>query len=124
MNEKQILVVDDEAELREILKRALAACGCRAIGISSAETALAYLALPEGRGIEGIVTDVNMPGMGGILFVQELKKKFPHLKVAVMSGRLGNEEEAILAGADIFIPKPFTPLSEVISRLKNLFSST
>lgn len=120
MVEKQVLVVDDEAEIREIWKRALTACDWRAIALSSAETALAYLNLPEGGRVVGVITDVNMPGMGGFLFVRTLKNKFPQLKVAVMSGRIGNEREAILAGADIFIPKPII-LSEIIPRLKNLF---
>lgn len=74
-----ILVVDDEAAMREFYRRALAAGGYRPVDVRTAEQALDFLAMtPE---IQVAVVDLTMPGKGGAWLIEEMRQRFPSVAV-------------------------------------------
>ena len=107
----KVLVVDDSPTMRRIVANTL-----KRIGFSDTEEAengneaLAKLGESE---FELIVTDWNMPGMTGLDFVKALRadagyKDLPILMVTTRSAE-ADVKEALQAGANSYIVKPFTP---------------
>jgi two-component system, NtrC family, response regulator AtoC len=103
-----ILVVDDEEPLRHLLAVILRDHGYDVRAVQSAEDALKELAA---RDHDLVLTDVRMPGMGGLALVRELQRTAPDLLVVVMSayGTHDTAIEAMKAGAYDYLPKPFKP---------------
>jgi PAS domain S-box-containing protein len=107
-----ILVVEDEAALRDILRECLEAGGYRVL---EAADGLAALKLAESQAgpIDLLVTDVVMPGMGGSEIARQLAAQRPDLKVLYMSGY--TDDAVVLhgvLGAEVpFLEKPFTAAS-------------
>jgi CheY-like chemotaxis protein len=80
-----VLVVEDQAEVREYAAAALRAYGYQVIEAANAEEAL-LLCAPEEERIDLILTDVVMPGLSGRELVDRLKELRPAIKVLFMSG--------------------------------------
>ncbi len=95
-----ILVVDDDPEVREILAETLAEFGYRVLQAGTGEEALPMLEAPDEVGM--VITDVRMPGMSGLEFVERARERHPALKVIVMSGYFVSQS----VGAR-FLKKPF-----------------
>jgi DNA-binding NtrC family response regulator len=74
-----ILVVDDEAAMREFYARALVARGYLALESRTAEEALDALARVSD--IHVLIADLEMPGRGGAWLVEQLRGQFPHVAV-------------------------------------------
>ena len=104
---KTILIVDDEAIIRDLCARALK--GYRVVEAADGEEALQIF---EQGGIDVILTDVMMPGMGGIELLRRLKELEPTLVVIVMTGFAEKDVvlNALKADADDFITKPLNLL--------------
>lgn len=104
-----ILVVEDELALRMILQRALTAAGYSVLLASNAEEALAACARHAGS-IHLLLTDVVMPGMGGLALVREIARTHPALPVLFMSGYADNMmDQTVLPNVEVhFLAKPFT----------------
>jgi hypothetical protein len=116
-NEPTILVVDDEDSIRKLLKTRFEREGLKVQTAGSAEEGAAFLA--SHSDISVIVTDVRMPGKDGLQFTQEIKNKYKHSKVIVMTGH-GEKSTAIQAlrlGASDYLEKPFD-LEEMTHSLK------
>jgi CheY-like chemotaxis protein len=79
-----ILVVDDDAEVREILAETLAEFGYRVLQAASGEEALPLL--ERSRNIHLLITDVRMPGMSGLELTERARTRDPSLKVILISG--------------------------------------
>jgi len=104
-----VLVVEDEALIREVLATHLTDLGYRpAIVANGGEAVLAVE--EEGLRPEVVLTDVVMPGMGGAVLAERLKRTIPGLKVLFMSGYTDNAivHHGILDEGVPFIAKPFT----------------
>lgn len=103
----RVLLVDDDADMLIMLTRLLRRkCDCLVETAASGETALAMLT--EWRP-DVVVTDVKMPGLGGLELLARVKELVPTTAVIVMTG-YGNVElavQALKAGAYDFIEKPF-----------------
>ncbi|HZV83071.1 MAG TPA: response regulator [Geobacteraceae bacterium] len=101
--EKNILIVDDEAIIRDLCIRALK--GYRILEARNGEEALAVFAK---GGVDVILTDVMMPGMDGIDLLRRLKEIEPTIVVIVMTGLAEKDVilNALKADADDFISKP------------------
>jgi CheY-like chemotaxis protein len=67
-----VLVVDDEADVRRVLARTLQRAGYRVVEADSAEAALATV---EQQAVDLVLTDLQMPGMGGIGLIRELRAR-------------------------------------------------
>jgi len=104
---KSILVVDDEAVIRDLCARALK--GYRVIQAGDGEEALRLF---EKGGIDVILTDVMMPKLNGIELLRRLKEIEPTLVVIVMTGYAEKDIilNALRADADDFITKPLNLL--------------
>jgi len=104
---KTILVVDDEAVIRDLCMRAL-----KGYNLLAAASGMEALALFDKGGIDVILTDVMMPGMDGIELLKRIKEKEPTIVVIVMTGFAEKDVilNALKADADDFIAKPLNLL--------------
>ena len=108
----RLLIVDDEQSIRRLCMTVGEALGYTCMEANSGETALALL---EEQPAHMILTDMVMPNMSGIEFLEKVKKLLPRSEVAVMTGH-GSVETAVQAmklGAYDYIGKPFSPLEEL-----------
>lgn len=103
-----ILVVEDDAALREALTDTLELAGYSAMAAADAEQALAWLE----KGRPGLVlSDVQMPGMDGHALLQILRQRHSDIPVVLMTayGQIEKAVQAIRDGAVDYLPKPFEP---------------
>ncbi len=103
-----ILVVEDDASLREALTDTLEMAGYAVIAASAAEEALSRL----DKTAPGLVlTDVQMPGMDGHALLRTLKTRRPEIPVILMTayGQIDRAVQAMRDGAADYLPKPFEP---------------
>ncbi len=107
MEEKSILVVDDEPDMRTALTQALASSGYSVLSASSGHEALEKV---KKENFRIIITDVKMPQMSGIDFLKEVKKISPQVPVIMITGygTITNAVEAMKKGASDYITKPFS----------------
>ena len=108
----RLLVVDDEQSIRRLCMAVGEALGFVCLEADSGESALALL---EEQPAHVVLTDMVMPNMSGLEFLERVKKLLPRSEVAVMTGH-GSIETAVQAmklGAYDYISKPFSPLEEL-----------
>ncbi len=108
----RLLIVDDEQSIRRLCVTVGEALGFVCLEAASGETALALL---EEQPAHMVLTDMVMPHMSGLEFLEKVKKMLPRTEVAVMTGH-GSVETAVQAmklGAYDYIAKPFSPLEEL-----------
>ncbi len=117
-----ILVVEDESEIQELTKEALETLGYVVKCAASGEEAL-HVYRESGTGIDLVLMDLNMPGMGGHKCLQELVRLDPLVKVVIASGYTGGRHgrEALSSGASAFIGKPFqiAELAQTVRQVLN-----
>ena len=104
----KILVIDDEGIVLESCKRVLEPEG---IFVSLAKSADEALSKIDEEEYSLLLMDLKMPVHDGIYFIKELKQKNKAIPIIVMSGYSTQETiaEADMMGANMFLPKPFTP---------------
>jgi two-component system response regulator AtoC len=108
----RLLIVDDEESIRRLCVTVGESMG---FACSEAESGEAALALIEEQPVHMVLTDLVMPSMTGLEFLERVKKLLPRAEVAVMTGH-GSVESAVQAmklGAYDYIGKPFSPLEEL-----------
>jgi two-component system response regulator AtoC len=108
----RLLIVDDEQSIRRLCTTVGQSLGFACLEADSGESALALL---EEQPAHMILTDMVMPRMSGLQFLEKVKKLLPRTEVAVMTGH-GSIETAVQAmklGAYDYITKPFSPLEEL-----------
>jgi len=100
-----ILVVDDEINIRGALVTMLEKKGHQVRGVATAEEGLAQL---EATPAELVITDLRMPGIGGMEFLRRLKDAWPDTEVVVMTayGSIDTAVEAMRCGAYDYLTKP------------------
>jgi len=113
---RRVLVVDDEENLRLVLRTLLRRHGYEVETASSGEEALP---LVDSFGPDVVLTDVRMPKMGGLDLLQTLKAKGNDATVIVMSayGNMDLAIEAMKTGAYDYVQKPFKP-DEIVLALR------
>ncbi len=113
---KRVLVVDDEENIRLVLRTLLRKHGYEVEVADSGEQALGLL---DKFGPDVILTDVRMPKMGGLDLLATLRAKQVHATVIVMSayGNIDIALEAMKAGAYDYVSKPFKP-DEIVLALR------
>jgi len=112
-----VLVVEDDARLRDILTRHLERMGYEVRAASSGGGALSDL---EQRPASIVLTDVRMPGMDGHTLLQVLRERCPSTKVILMTafGSVDDAVSAMSAGAYSYVCKPFK-VDEIAVVLRN-----
>ena len=112
-----ILIVDDDAAIRESMDEFIGMAGFRSSTAASAEDALEML---DHDYFDVVITDIMLPGMDGLDLTDRIKKKH-EIDVIVMTGYSGDYsyEEAISKGASDFVFKPVR-FEELLLRLKRV----
>lgn len=103
-----ILVVDDDSDIREVLGDRLESLGYRVL---AAETAKTGLELLERQNPQLVLLDIEMPDMNGIDMLREIRRREHDVTVVMITayGTIERAVEAMKEGAYDFIPKPFEP---------------
>lgn len=114
-----ILVVEDDLNLREAVCDTLELAGQSVVSASGGEDALKLLAA---QAVALVVSDVRMMPMDGITLLKEIRSRFPHLPVVLMTAYADVDRavEAMRSGACDFLLKPFEPkaLLEHVARYR------
>ena len=108
----RLLIVDDEQSIRKLCVTVGEALGFVCLEAESGESALALL---EEQSVHMVLSDMVMPHMSGLEFLEKVKKLMPRTEIALMTGH-GSIETAVQAmklGAYDYITKPFSPLEEL-----------
>ena len=107
---KTIMIVDDSASLRQVVAMALKGAGYDVLEACDGRDALAKL---NGKRVNLVISDVNMPNLDGIGFVREMKKdpshKFTPVIMLTTEGQEAKKQEGQAAGAKAWVVKPFQP---------------
>jgi DNA-binding NtrC family response regulator len=113
----RILIVDDDQGTLASLSRAFALEGYTALTASSAARALERISEEP---VDAVLTDVVMPEMDGLAFLERLRERAPHLPVILMSGQASVETavKATRLGALDFVEKP-VGLDRLLLTLRN-----
>ena len=101
-----VLVVDDDADMREALGMSLGRMG---FGVDLADDGHMALGMIDGRPYRLIVTDVKMPKLDGMALLRKVREDKPELPVLIITGfgTIGGAVEAMKNGATDYIVKPF-----------------
>jgi DNA-binding NtrC family response regulator len=102
-----ILIIEDEAKMRRLLELNLGEDGFKTLSAGDAETGLKLLASEP---VHLVLTDLKLPGMNGLEFLQAAKRMDSALPIVVMTafGSVETAVEAMKAGATDYVLKPFS----------------
>jgi CheY-like chemotaxis protein len=123
----KVLVVDDERDIKLLFeqqfKKELRSGEIEFQFVYSGEEALQGLTDFGSGGIVLILSDINMPGMNGLILLKLLKERYPQLKVFMVTayGDEANYQAAKEYGADNFLAKPieFAQLKKLMAEARN-----
>lgn len=119
----RIIIADDDELIGEMARDALTAAGHGAGLVVNGADALHVI---KTRRPDLVILDCNMPGLSGVLLVQELRKSpdFAGLPVMMLTGRRSDSDEELarFAGANDYMRKPFDP-DELVFRVEELLAS-
>jgi two-component system, chemotaxis family, chemotaxis protein CheY len=112
MSEIRALIVDDSSVMRKIVERALRQAGLDLMVVHEAGSGSEGLDLLKSKQVDLILSDINMPSMDGLEFLRQLRAQnlAPGVPVVMITTESSEEhvKQAILAGAQGYIRKPFT----------------
>ena len=115
-NSCDVWIIDDDSSIRWVLEKALAKAGMATSSFENAEDALLQLKSGEP---DVIISDIRMPGMGGLELLQRLREESPELPVIVITAHsdLDSAVAAYHGGAFEYLPKPFD-IQEVVDKVQ------
>jgi PAS domain S-box-containing protein len=119
---RTVLVVDDEAAVRDVTMRAVARAGYRVHGASGGVQALELLAHEVDPASVLLLTDLMMPGMSGQELAAQVAERFPAVRVVTMSGYSADELTRRGQVAHPQLLKPFT-LPQLIAFVNDAFTA-
>jgi signal transduction histidine kinase/CheY-like chemotaxis protein len=113
-----VLLVDDDAETREMVRTVLEGAGANVQSVASADEARAVMS-SWSPGV--VISDIAMPDETGYAFVQKLRTSNIHVPAIALTayGRRGDAEEAIAAGFQAYLAKPVRP-SDLVNTVASL----
>ena len=113
MSEVRTLIVDDSSVMRKIVERALRQAGLDPLTVFEAGSGSEGIDVLKTRSVDLILSDINMPSMDGLEFLRQIRSQnlAPGVPVVMITTESSEEhvKQAILAGAQGYIRKPFTP---------------
>jgi two-component system chemotaxis response regulator CheY len=112
MSEMRVLIVDDSSVMRKIVERSLRQAGLDTMTVFEAGSGVEGLEVLSNQPVHLILSDINMPSMDGLEFLRQIRAQNLAEGVPVVMITTESSEEhvkqAILAGAQGYIRKPFT----------------
>jgi DNA-binding NtrC family response regulator len=104
---RSVLVIDDETDVRTLLKQILVDEGYH---VTVAPTARQALAIIRDEGFDVVIADLSLPDADGIELVRHIRAESPHVSVIAISGFMAAISPATLhkAGTSAMLQKPFT----------------
>jgi CheY-like chemotaxis protein len=119
----RVLVVDDEAMVRDVLAGQLEDAGFDVLLAEDGAGALGLIA--AGDAVDILVTDLSMPGMNGLAVIREAQQRRPGLPAILLTGYAGDGAAlaagASLSGAFLLLRKPI-PMQDLIDRIHALLA--
>jgi CheY-like chemotaxis protein len=119
----RILLVDDEAMIREVLARQLAEAGFEVLSAASGAEALV---LAETTHVDAVITDLSMAGVDGLGVIRGLQARSPGLPAVLLTGYAGDETALALSGAlsgtFSLLRKPVTEV-QLLDRVRALLAA-
>jgi two-component system phosphate regulon response regulator OmpR len=117
-----VLIVDDEADLREVLEEYFVAHGYTVL---SAENAAAARARAAEHPVDVALLDIAMPGEDGLSLARHLRERYRSLAVIMLTsaGAVVDRIVGLEVGADDYVTKPFDP-RELLARVKSVLRRT
>ncbi len=108
MSQTRILIVEDDAGLREALIDTLKLARYRVVAADSAEEAMSCLGQYQ---IDLVVSDIQMAKMSGLVLLKHIKSRFPKMPVLLMTAyaTIDDAVQAMRDGATDYLSKPFAP---------------
>ena len=119
---QSILVVDDDLHILEVLEARITAADFQAFTASGAREALEII---QSHQVDLMVSDVRMPGMGGMDLLEKVHKLRPSLPVIFLTayGTIPDAVEAVKAGAADYLTKPFDGL-DLIEKIRHVLGKS
>ena len=112
MSEFRTLIVDDSSVMRKIVERTLRQAGLSLTAVYEAGSGSEGLDVLKAKQVDQILSDINMPSMDGLEFLRQIRAQnlAPGVPVVMITTESSEEhvKQAILAGAQGYIRKPFT----------------
>ena len=126
MSEFRTLIVDDSSVMRKIVERTLRQAGLSLTAVYEAGSGSEGLDVLKAKQVDLILSDINMPSMDGLEFLRQIRAQnlAPGVPVVMITTESSEEhvKQAILAGAQGYIRKPFTA-EQVKERVLPLLSA-
>ena len=118
---KRIMIVEDEAAIREFEAINLKRVGYTVVEAGSGEEALEIYD-SDSEGFDIALLDISMPGMDGFTLCKELRKRSETLGIIMLTARTQEMDKisGLMLGADDYITKPFSP-TELLARVDSLY---
>jgi len=106
-----VLIVDDSSTMRKIISRSLRQAGLPVDDIYEAGDGIEGLNALNGKKVDLILSDINMPNMDGLEFIKQVRANGNDVPIVMITTEGGEDiiKEAISSGASASIKKPFTP---------------
>ncbi len=121
---KTIMIVDDELNMRMLLKETLEELEDKGVELLTAENGEEAIEFVKTEKPELVILDVMIPGVDGFevcnTIKNELGMKDVYVLILTANGQKFNKQKSIDVGADIFITKPFDP-DEIIKEAAKIF---
>jgi len=117
---KTVLVVDDSTSMRQMVSFTMKEAGFEVIEGTNGEDALAHI---QGKSVNLVITDLNMPVMDGMTLIRQLRAKaefkFTPILMLTTESQDAKKQEGRAAGATGWIVKPFNPeqLLQVVAKV-------
>jgi DNA-binding response OmpR family regulator len=112
---RRVLLVDDDQRILLFVRLKLMASGYDVITAMTGQGAVTMI---ESQKPDVLVLDLKMPGMGGLEVLRVLRTS-SKLPVIIISAATDLAEEAANLGADVYLPKPFSP-NELVTRIERI----
>jgi len=117
---KTVLFIDDEIEFTGVLVQMFGPRGYTALEANSGADALDILSKTP---VDLVTLDINMPGMNGIEVAAQMNKRFPKVKIVVVSGFGGEyDDELETVKVDAHVPKPLN-IAALLKKVSELLGS-
>jgi DNA-binding response OmpR family regulator len=113
----RILVIDDEAVIKEVLQIAFEEAGWQVTKADTGEEGVRRLRESE---FDVLVVDKNLPGMSGVDFIREVRKQNRVIRVLMITayGSVESAVETLNLGVDAYLEKPFPSVNDVVRAVK------